>query len=426
MAISKVQFVVGDYVEVSPLFGHKDGWVGIVSKVLKNGVYVHNYMAATVTNPHPAEVRVKKSEMTIINKDAWLKVMNVFAVWAHLLMIQRLEIMDNAENMFLPQSVLDMIGWEYPDDCKSQMIPLDNEPDDDDEEETVQENRLALIVIANTLSIPTLGELLANELKRQGSGGFADASGELSEPIEPVKPVTTQGEPKNSDSAVEISVMGKLYVGINPWPNEIVCNIPESVELLGSQDAMIYSLKQHTIESAKASLICTLVQYVLKGGATPFAHRKLAQDADRVIKAVAWMYGDSSRKVLATWLDAAVEIVDKNKENIVRFFGACKVGKTATRSRQLSVFLDLKMGITDQEELTRKSGLLNGNGFNLVTMGGKDGSTAVAYTYPTAQMALRELSMMYVKGSVYGVVHSSVVFVRLDLGCSGGFLSSHY
>lgn len=398
MAIYKVQFIVGDYVEVAADGEYGTNWVGIVSKVLKNGVYVHNYMAATVTNPHPVEIRVKKSEMTIINKDAWLKVMNTFADWAHHLMGERLETMDNAENMFLPQSVLDMIGWEYPDN----------------EEETVQGNPPAVVVIDDTPSVPTLlhdnlDGVISNE--REESESVADASGELSEPIEPiepVKPVTTQGEPKNSDSAVEISVMGKLYVGINPWPNEIVCNIPESTELLGSKDAMIYSLKQHTIESAKASLICTLVQYVIKGGASPFAHRKLAQDADRVIKAVAWMYGDSSRKVLAPWLDAAVEIVDKNKGNIVRFFGECKVGKPATRSQKLSMFLELKMGITDQEECIRKAGLLNGNGFNLVTMW-RNWDTSVVNTYPTAEMALRELSSMYVKASVYGVVHSSVV-----------------
>ena len=74
MAVSKkqVQFVVGDYVKATTNVEGSNGWAGIVSKVLKNGVYVRNYMAATVTNPYPVEVRVKKSDMTIINKDEWL------------------------------------------------------------------------------------------------------------------------------------------------------------------------------------------------------------------------------------------------------------------------------------------------------------------------------------------------------------------
>ena len=170
---------------------------------------------------------------------------------------------------------------------------------------------------------------------------------------------------------------------------------------------MIYSLKQHTIESAKASLVCTLVQYVLNGGASPFAHRKLAHDADKVIKAVAWMYGDSSRTVLATWLNDAVEIVDQNKGHIVRFFGECK--GTTTLAQKLSIYLDLKMGITDQKECIRKAELFDGKGFRLVNLW-RDGTVDVVDTYSTAQMALRDLTNMYVGKSVFGVVHSSVVF----------------
>lgn len=340
MAVSKkqVQFVVGDYVKVTPNVEGSNDWAGIVSKVLKNGVYVRNYMAATVTNPYPVEVRVKKSDMTIINKDEWLKVMNRFADWAYHLVRQHLGSMDDAENMFLPQSVLDVIGWEYPK---------------------------------------------------------VNCEVELSESSNPCESVATDELP-----AIQ------TVDGINPWSNEIASNIPESVVLLCSKDATIYALKQHTIESAKASLVCTLVQYVLNGGASPFAHRKLAQDADKVIKAVAWMYGDSSRTVLATWLNDAVEIVDQNKGHIVRFFGECK--GTTTLAQKLSIYLDLKMGITDQKECIRKAELFDGKGFHLVRMW-KNGTVDVVDTYSTAQLALRDLTNMYVGKSVFGVVHSSVV-----------------
>ena len=306
MAVSKkqVQFVVGDYVKVTPNVEGSNDWVGIVSKVLKNGVYVRNYMA-----PYPVEVRVKKSDMTIINKDEWLKVMNN-------LVRQRLGSMDDAENMFLPQSVLDVIGWEYPK---------------------------------------------------------VNCEVELSESSNPCESVATGELP-----AIQ------TVDGINPWSNELASNIPESVVLLCSKDATIYSLKQHTIESAKASLVCTLVQYVLDGGASPFAHRKLAHDADKVIKAVAWMYGDSSRTVLTTWLNAAVGIMGQNKGHIIRFFGECK-GAT-TLAQKLSIYLDLKMGITDQKECIRKAELFDGKGFHLVRMW-KNGTVDVVDTYSTAQLA---------------------------------------
>ena len=117
MSNNQTKFVVGDFVKViGASAATAMPIVGIVSKVLPNGTYVKNYMAASVTDPHPVEFRVKKAELELVSGDEWKQAMVEFADYSYAQCEQRLQFMDNAMDLFLPQDVLDTIGWEYPSD----------------------------------------------------------------------------------------------------------------------------------------------------------------------------------------------------------------------------------------------------------------------------------------------------------------------
>ena len=113
MSKNQTKFVVGDFVKVlGASAATAMPIVGIVSKVLPNGTYVKNYMAASVTNPYPAECRVKKADLELISGDEWKQAMVEFADYSYAQCEQRLQFMDNAMDLFLPQDVLDTIGWD--------------------------------------------------------------------------------------------------------------------------------------------------------------------------------------------------------------------------------------------------------------------------------------------------------------------------
>ena len=115
MSKNQTKFVVGDFVKVMGASATTAmPIVGIVSRVLPNGTYVKNYMAASVTNPHPVEFRVKKADLELISGEDWKQAMVEFADSSYAQCEQRLQFMDNAMDLFLPQVVLDTIGWKYP------------------------------------------------------------------------------------------------------------------------------------------------------------------------------------------------------------------------------------------------------------------------------------------------------------------------
>ena len=282
MSKNQTKFVVGDFVKVLDASATTAlPVVGIVSKVLPNGTYVKNYMAASVTNPHPVEFRVKKAELELISGDEWKQAMVEFADSSYMQCEQRLQFMDNAMDLFLPQDVLDTIGWEYPSD----------------EVSTV------------------------DEAKCPAGGDKIEAGDEI---------VTPAQAPLDLDLGKEI--------------------IAKTLEVNEAKpiNTLAYAANQQLIKFVKASLTCSLVDYVLRHKATPDKklHVALAKTCNGMIEAAFPNGETNSRKVVVSWLEAAVELIDNKIMAVLRMLNTAHhdARNKLHAAQTLSLWLDVKMG----------------------------------------------------------------------------------
>ena len=285
MSKNQTKFVVGDFVKVlGASAATAMPIVGIVSKVLPNGTYVKNYMAASVTNPHPVESRVKKADLELISGDEWKQAMVEFADYSYAQCEQRLQFMDNAMDLFLPQDVLDTIGWEYPSDEVS-------------------------------------------EVKCQAGWDKIEAGDEIVTPAQ---------------AALDLD-LGK----------EIIAKTLEAKALDVSETQVVsqvaYAANQQLIKFVKASLTCSLVDYVLRHNGTidKKLHIALAKTCNGMIEAAFPKGETNSRKVVVSWLEAAVELIDNKIMAVLRMLNTAHhdASNKLHAAQTLSLWLDVKMGL---------------------------------------------------------------------------------
>ena len=274
---NQTKFVVGDFVKVLDN-AHAMPIVGIVSKVLPNGTYVKNYMAASVARPDPVEFRVKKADLELISGDDWKQAMVEFADYSYTQCEQRLQFMDNAMDLFLPQDVLDTIGWEY----KSNKVEAKGEVIEVVPAQATLDLDLGKAIIAKT-----------NEAKALESN---------------------EAKPINKPA---------------------------------------YEANQQLIKFVKASLTCSLVDYILrhKGTIDKQRHISLAKTCNGMIEAAFPKEETNSREVVVSWLEAAVELID-NKIMSVRRLLNHAYNDTPNKlhaAQTLSLWLDVKMGLTTDD-----------------------------------------------------------------------------
>lgn len=294
MSKNQTKFVVGDFVKVMGASATPAlPIVGIVSKVLPNGTYVKNYMAASVTNPHPVESRVKKADLELISGDEWKQAMAEFADVSYAQCKQRLQFMDNAMDLFLPQDVLDTIGWEYPSD--------------------------------------EVGDETA-----EGSDTKFPAGWDKIEAGDGVIEVTPAQATLDLD-------LGKEIIA-----KTLEAKAVEVHEVKPLVDTA-YAANQQLIKFVKASLTCSLVDYVLrhKGTIDKKLHISLAKTCNGMIEA-AFPKGEvNSREVIVSWLEAAVELIDNKIMAVRRMLNMAyhDASNKLHAAQTLSLWLDVKMGL---------------------------------------------------------------------------------
>ena len=287
MSKNQTKFVVGDFVKVlGASAATAMPIVGIVSKVLPNGTYVKNYMAASVTNPHPVESRVKKADLELISGDEWKQAMVEFADYSYAQCEQRLQFMDNAMDLFLPQDVLDTIGWEYPS------------------------NEVAGV-------------------KCQAGWDKIEAGDEI---------VTPAQAPLDLDIDLGKEIIAKTL-------EAKALEVHEVKPLVDT----VYAANQQLIKFVKASLTCSLVDYVLrhKGTIDRKLHVALAKTCNGMIEAAFPKGETNSREVIVSWLEAAVELIDNKIMAVLRMLNTAHhdARNTLHAAQTLSLWLDVKMGL---------------------------------------------------------------------------------
>ena len=286
MSKNQTKFVVGDFVKVVGASATPAvPIVGIVSKVLPNGTYVKNYMAASVTNPHPVESRVKKADLELISGDEWKQAMAEFADYSYAQCEQRLQFMDNALDLFLPQDVLDTIGWTYPSN-----------------------------------EVSTVDEVKC---------------------------------PAGGDEVIEVTpAQAALDLDLD-LGKEIIAKTLEAQALDVSETQPVskaaYEANQQLIKFVKASLTCSLVDYVLrrKGAADKKLHIALAKTCNGMIEAAFPKGETNSREVIVSWLEAAVELIDNKIMAVLRMLNTAhyNASNNLHAAQTLSLWLDIKMGL---------------------------------------------------------------------------------
>lgn len=286
MSKNQTKFVVGDFVKVVGASATTEmPIVGIVSKILPNGTYVKNYMAASVTNPHPVESRVKKADLELISGDEWKQAMVEFAdySYAQCELNHGLQFMDNAMDLFLPQDVLDTIGWEYP----------------------------------------------SNEVSEVGDTKFPAGWDKIEAGDEIVTPAQAP-----LDLCKEIIAKTLEAKAVN-----------EARPTSGAA----YAANQQLIKFVKASLTCSLVDYVLrhKGTIDKKRHVALAKTCNGMIEAAFPKGETNSREVVVAWLEAAVELIDNKIMSVLRMLNTAHhdARNTLHAAQTLSLWLDVKMGL---------------------------------------------------------------------------------
>ena len=288
MSKNQTKFVVGDFVKVTGASATTAmPIVGIVSKVLPNGTYVKNYMAASVTNPHPVESRVKKADLELISGEDWKQAMVEFADSSYAQCEQRLQFMDNAMDLFLPQDVLDTIGWEYP----------------------------------------------SNEVRETAEGCDAKCQA---------------GRDKIEASEVIEATPAQATLDLD-LGKEIIANEANEANEAKPSNTLAYAANQQLIKFVKASLTCSLVDYVLrhKGTTDKKLHIALAKTCNGMIEAAFPKGETNSREVVVSWLEAAVELIDNKIMSVLRMLNtACHDARNTLHAAQtLSLWLDVKMGL---------------------------------------------------------------------------------
>ena len=285
MSKNQTKFGVGDFVKVAGASATTAlPIVGIVSKVLPNGTYVKNYMAASVANPYPVESRVKKADLELIPGDEWKQAMVEFADSSYMQCEQRLQFMDNAMDLFLPQDVLDTIGWEY----------------------------------------PSAG---VGEVKCQAGWDKIEAGDEIVTPAQ---------------AALDLD-LGK----------EIIAKTLEAKALDVSETQPVsqaaYEANQQLIKFVKASLTCSLVDYVLrhKGTIDKPLHIALAKTCNGMIEAAFPKGETNSREVIVAWVEAAVELIDNKIMSVLRMLNTAHYDarNNLHAAQTLSLWFDVKMGL---------------------------------------------------------------------------------
>ena len=307
MSKNQTNFVVGDFVKVMGDFVKVMGAsattampiVGIVSKVLPNGTYVKNYMAASVTNPHPVESRVKKADLELISGDEWKQAMVEFADYSYDQCEQRLQFMDNAMDLFLPQDVLDTIGWEYPSDEVG--------------DETAE----------------------GSDTKFPAGWDKIEAGDEIIEASEVIEATPAQ-------ATLDLD-LGKEIIA-----KTLEAKAVEVHEVKPLVDTA-YAANQQLIKFVKASLTCSLVDYVLhhKGTIDKKLHVALAKTCNGMIEAAFPKGETNSREVIVSWLEAAVELIDNKIMAVLRMLNTAHhdARNTLHAAQTLSLWLDVKMGL---------------------------------------------------------------------------------
>ena len=296
MSKNQTKFVVGDFVKVMGASAATAlPIVGIVSKVLPNGTYVKNYMAASVTSPNPVEFRVKKADLELISGDEWKQAMVEFADSSYMQCEQRSQFMDNAMDLFLPQDVLDTIGWEYP---------------------------------SNEVST-------ADEVKCPAGWDKIEAGDEVIEAIE-VSEVTP------AQATLDLA-LGKEIIA-----KTLEAKALEVHEVKPLVDTA-YAANQQLIKFVKASLTCSLVDYVLrhKGTIDKKLHISLAKTCNGMIEAAFPKEETNSREVVVSWLEAAVELIDNKIMSVRRLLNRVYNGapNNLHAAQTLSLWIDVKMGL---------------------------------------------------------------------------------
>lgn len=288
MSKNQTKFVVGDFVKVMGASATMAlPIVGIVSRVLSNGTYVKNYMAASVTSPHPVESRVRKADLELISGDDWKQAMVEFADASYAQCEQRLQFMDNAMGLFLPQDILDTIGWEYPSAGG---------------DETAE----------------------GRDTKFPAGWDKIEAGDEI---------VTPAQAPLDLDLDLGKEIIAKTL------------EVNEAKPI----NTLAYAANQQLIKFVKASLTCSLVDYVLrhKGTTDKKLHIALATTCNGMIEAAFPKGETNSREVIVAWLEAAVELID-NKIMSVRRLLSHAYNDTPNKlhaAQTLSLWLDVKMGL---------------------------------------------------------------------------------
>ena len=297
---NQTKFVVGDFVKV---LGdtHAMPIVGIVSKVLPNGTYVKNYMAASVARPDPVETRVKKADLELISGDDWKQAMVEFANYSYTQCEQRLQFMDNAMDLFLPQDVLDTIGWEHPSNGASDEAKGEVKcPDGWDKIEAGEETKVEVIETP-------------------------------------------------AQAALDLD-LGKAIIAKT--------NEAKALEALESNeakpiDAPAYEANQQLVKFVKASLTCSLVDYILrhKGTIDKQLHISLAKTCNGMIEAAFPKEETNSREVVVSWLEAAVELIDNKIMSVRRMLNTAhhNARNELHAAQTLSLWLAVKMGLTTDD-----------------------------------------------------------------------------
>ena len=288
MSKNQTKFVVGDFVKVMGASATTAmPIVGIVSKVLPNGTYVKNYMAASVTNPNPVEFRVKKADLELISGDDWKQAMVEFADSSYAQCEQRLQFMDNAMDLFLPQDVLDTIGWEYPSNEVSEV----------------------------------------SEVKCPAGWDKIEAGDEIIEAIEATP----------AQAALDLD-LGKEIIAKTLEAKAVEVNEVKPI------NTPAYAANQQLIKFVKASLTCSLVDYVLrhKGTIDKQLHIALAKTCNAMIEAAFPKEETNSREVVVAWLEAAVELIDNKIMSVRRLLSH---ENKLHAAQTLSLWLDVKRGL---------------------------------------------------------------------------------
>ena len=285
MSKNQTKFVVGDFVKVlGASAATAMPIVGIVSKVLPNGTYVKNYMAASVTNPNPVEFRVKKADLELISGDEWKQAMVEFADYSYAQCERRLQFMDNAMDLFLPQDVLDTIGWEYP--------------------------------------------------SNEGSDTKFPAGDEI---------VTPAQAPLDLDLDLDL---GKEIIAKTLEAKALeVQEVNEVKPLVDTAYAANQQLIKFVKASLTCALVDYVLRH--KGTIDKKLHISLAKTCNGMIEA-AFPKGEvNSREVVVSWLEAAVELIDNKIMAVLRMLNTAHhdARNTLHAAQTLSLWLDVKMGL---------------------------------------------------------------------------------